>query len=323
MKCRIMILLALCLFLGVLSGCGTAETDDGKLSVVAVTFPPYDFARAIAGDNAHVTMLMDPGTETHTYDPTPGDIRVIRSCDIFIYGGGESDAWMDEILASVDTSRMTILSMTELVELYEEGSADGMTLEHAHENCEDPAHDHESEHSAYDKHVWTSPANAAVITEAICRALCAADEENEALYRANADAYINEIRALSADFAAVVQSAPRKTLVFADRFPFLYFVREFGLSYFAAFPGCAEQTEPGAQSVATMISKVKAEKIPVVFYTEFSNQQLADSVCEATGAVKMRFHSCHNVSKTDFDAGVTYVSLMRENLENLKGALIG
>ena len=323
MKCRVMILLALCLLLGVLSGCGAAETDDGKLSIVAVTFPPYDFARAVAGDNAHVTMLLDPGTETHTYDPTPGDIRVIRGCDIFIYGGGESDAWMKDILTSLDTSKMTILSMTELVELLEEGAADGTTLEHAHEDCEDPAHDHENEHSVYDEHVWTSPENAAVITDAICRALCAADAENEALYRANADAYIAEIRALSADFKTVVGNASRKTLVFADRFPFLYFVREFGLSYFAAFPGCADKTEPGAQSVAAMITKVKTENIPVVFYTEFSSQQLADSVCEATGAAKMRFHSCHNVSKADFDAGVTYVSLMRENLENLKGALNG
>ena len=320
---RVLIMLALCMLLGVLLGCAADEADDGKLSIVAVTFPPYDFARAIAGEMAHVTMLLDPGTETHTYDPTPGDIRIIRNCDVFIYGGGESDAWMDDVLMSLDTAEMTVISMTELVELLEEASGEGTTPEHAHEDCDDPTHDHDDEHSVYDEHVWTSPRNAAVITEAVCRAICAADPANETAYRANADAYIEEIQALSADFSAVVQGASRKTLVFADRFPFLYFVREFGLSYYAAFPGCADKTEPGAQTVAALIAKVNAEKIPAVFYTEFSNQQLADSVCEATGARKMRFHSCHNVSKADFDAGVTYVSLMRENLENLRGALNG
>ncbi len=311
------------LLIGLLAGCVSQDQEDGKLSIVAVTFPPYDFARAIVGDCAHVTMLMAPGTETHTYDPTPRDIRTIQNCDIFIYGGGESDTWMDDVLTSLDTSEMTVLSMTSLVELLEEESAEGMALEHVHEDCDDPTHDHKEEHSAYDEHVWTSPANAAAITAAIRDAVCAADAANEAVYRANADAYIAEIGKLSEDFAALAGNASRRIMVFADRFPFLYLVREFGLSYLAAFPGCAEKTEPGAQTVAALIDKVNTEKIPVVFYTEFSNQQLADSVCEATGAAKMLLHSCHNVSKSDFEAGVTYVSLMRKNLENLRGALNG
>ncbi|MBE6561834.1 MAG: zinc ABC transporter substrate-binding protein [Ruminococcaceae bacterium] len=318
MKRIIALLLAALMCAAVLSGCA-ADADDGRLSIVTTTFPPYDFARAIAGDYAGITMLMDPGTEPHTFDPTPRDIRTIQNCDIFIYGGGESDAWMDSILASVDTSEMIILSMTSLVDLLEEETQEGMTTDHETENCDDPTH----AHAAYDEHVWTSPANAAVIAAAIRDAVCEADPENRTVYEANAAAYIAGIEALSADFSAMIAQAQHKTVIFADRFPFLYFVREFGLDYYAAFPGCAEKTEPGAQTIAHLIEKVKAEKIPAVFYTEFSNQQLADSICEATGAEKMLYHSCHNVSKADFDAGVTYVSLMRKNLENLRGALNG
>ena len=318
MKRIIALLLAALMCAAVLSGCA-ADADDGRLNIVTTTFPPYDFARAIAGDYAGITMLMDPGTEPHTFDPTPRDIRTIQNCDIFIYGGGESDAWMDSILASVDTSEMIILSMTSLVDLLEEETQEGMTTDHETEDCDDPTH----AHAVYDEHVWTSPANAAVIAAAIRDAVCEADPENRTVYEANAAAYIAGIEALSADFSAMIAQAQLKTVIFADRFPFLYFVREFGLDYYAAFPGCAEKTEPGAQTIAHLIEKVKAEKIPAVFYTEFSNQQLADSICEATGAEKMLYHSCHNVSKADFDAGVTYVSLMRKNLENLRGALNG
>ena len=163
-----------------------------------------------------------------------------------------------------------------------------MTLEvHDHEE-----HDH-AEDEPYDEHVWTSPANAAAIVAAIRDTACTLDEANADSYRANADAYIEEIEALSAEFTAVCTDAKRNTVIFADRFPFLYFAREFSLDYFAAFPGCAEQTEPGAQTIAFLIRKVSDDNIPAVFYTEFSNQQLADSICEATGAQKLLFHSCH------------------------------
>lgn len=298
------LLLILCVFSVV--GCTAPQnTEDGRIHVVTTTFPAYDFARAVVGDLGTVTMLITPGTETHSYDPTPRDIRKIQSCDLFIYGGGESDAWMDNILSSVGDGTRS-LAMTEVVSL--------LTTEHEEE-------EHETHHPIYDEHVWTSPANAAAIVAAIRDALMEIDPDNGELYRAQADAYAAEIKALDADFAALVQDAERKTILFADRFPFLYFVNQYGLSYHAAYPGCAEKTEPGPKTVAMLIDMVIAEEIPAVFYTEFSDQRLADTVCEKTGAVKLLFHSCHNVSKNDFAAGETYVSLMRQNLTNLRKAL--
>ena len=212
---------------------------------------------------------------------------------------------MDNILSSVGDGTHS-LAMTEVVSL--------LTTEHEKE-------EHETHHPIYDEHVWTSPANAAAIVAAIRDALMEIDPDNGELYRAQADAYAAEIKALDADFAALVQDAERKTILFADRFPFLYFVNQYGLSYHAAYPGCAEKTEPGPKTVAMLIDMVIAEEIPAVFYTEFSDQRLADTVCEKTGAVKLLFHSCHNVSKNDFAAGETYVSLMRRNLTNLRKAL--
>ena len=301
---RILSLLLAVLSLLWIAGC-TADpvTEDGKIHIVTTTFPAYDFARAVIGDRGTVTMLISPGTETHSFDPTPKDIRTIQSCDLFIYGGGESDAWMKDILSSVGTDTQ-ILAMTELFTLLE--------VPHTEDG---------HSHSAYDEHVWTSPANALRILYRIRDAVSEIDSANASVYSAQAEAYAEEIRALDADFAALVEGAERKNVLFADRFPFLYFVRQYGLSYRAAYPGCAEKTEPGPKTVAELIDAVQQDGIPVVFYTEFSDQRLADAICEKTDAVKLLFHSCHNVSKDDFAAGASYVSLMRENLNNLRKAL--
>ncbi len=306
MKKLFALLIAVLLLCPTLSACGQTE-DDGRLSIVATTFPPYDFARAVVGDAAHVTMLIDPGVETHTYDPSPRDIEKIRNADIFITGGGESDTWLDGILDSIDTDKVTVIKMTELVPLL---CTDG------HDTHDEASHAHE-----YDEHVWTSPANAAEIVRAICDAARSADVENKTLYAANAAAYIAELDMLTADFEKVIAEGKRDTVIFADRYPFLYFSEAFGLNYYAAFAGCAHETEAGAQTIARMIDLVKAESVPAVFYIEFSNRRLADAVAEASGCKTLLFHSCHNVTRTEFERGETYISLMRQNLENLREAL--
>ncbi len=306
MKKVFSLLLGAVLLCPLLAGCGIdADAANDGLSIVTTTFPPYDFARAVTGDTSAVTMLIDPGTETHSYDPSPKDIRLIQNADVFIYGGGESDAWMDGILSSIDTATVTVLSMTDIVPLL----------------VQEDDHDHDHGEPIYDEHVWTSPANAVLLTEAIRDAVIAVDPDNAAVYETNATAYIGEIHALAADFTKVIESGARRQIVFADRYPFLYFSEAFGLSHFSAFAGCAHETEPGARTIAAMIELVKTEKIPAVFYIEFSDRRLADTVAEATGCETLLFHSCHNVTKAEWDAGVTYVSLMRQNLDNLRKAL--
>lgn len=288
---------------------------DGKLKVVSTIFPGYDFAREIAGAHAEITMLLPPGSESHSFEPTPQDIIKIQNSDLFIYGGGDSDNWADSILGSMDTSNMKILSMMDLVETMEEEIKEGMDDEREHSHSED------AEEREYDEHVWTSPVNAMKISQAIGDTLAQLDAENAAAYRQNTQSYIAQLEEVDQAFREVVRNATYKTLIFGDRFPFLYFAREYGLDYYAAFPGCATETEASAKTVAFLIDKINAEQIPVVFYIEFSNEKMADIISESTGVKKMLFHSCHNVSRDDIQNGVSYLELMRRNVETLREAI--
>ncbi|MBR6653118.1 MAG: zinc ABC transporter substrate-binding protein [Oscillospiraceae bacterium] len=291
--------------------CSGSENNTGgsKVKIVATIFPQYDFARQIAGDLADITMLLAPGEEIHTYDPSPADIITIQSADIFIYGGGESDTWLEGVFDSIDTSGMTLISLMDVCELLETAE------EHDHD------HEHEHEEMPYDEHVWTSPANAKKIVEAIANALCTADPDDAAQFRTNRDNYLDKLTALDLKFHEVIDSASRSTLIFGDRFPLLYFAEEYGLDYCAAFPGCASNAEPSAATVAELIETVKRDNIPIVFKIELSNGQIADSIAEASGARVETFYSCQSISKDDFENGETYLSLMEKNIPLVKEAL--
>lgn len=307
---------ALLLLLALFSGCGssaaqTAETKE--ISVVATIFAPFDFARQIAGDCASVTMLLPPGAEAHSYEPSPKDIIDIQNCDVFIYVGGESDAWVADVLNSVGDGVRTVTLM-DCVDVVEEEQVEGM-------EAETPESGDTSKGPEYDEHVWTSPRNAVLICAKICDALCEADPANADTYRTNCDNYVDELNKLDAAFTDVVANGVRKTIVMADRFPLRYFTDAYGLTYYAAYPGCSDDAEPSAATVAFLIDKVKTENIPVVFHIELSNEALADTVCEATGAKKLLFSACHNVTKEQFESGVTYLDLMWDNVAALKEAL--
>jgi zinc transport system substrate-binding protein len=291
----------------------------GKISIVATIFPPYDFARQITGGKADLTLLLPPGSESHSYEPTPQDILKIRNCDVFIQGGGESDAWVSEILAALDTSGMRIVTLMDCVTAVGEELAEGM------EGGENP--DSEAE---YDEHVWTSPRNAKLIVQKISDTIIAADSENAEnadTYRQNTADYLEKLDELDTLFQNVADSAARKEIIFGDRFPFRYFADAYNLTYYAAFPGCSTETEASAATVAFLIDKVKNNDIPAVFHIELSSekmaQTIADSVKQDTGREiqVLLLHSCHNLSKADFEAGATYLSLMNGNIEALKIAL--
>ena len=314
------LMLAMLLALSVLAACApkAAETtsDDG-ISIVTTIFPAYDFARQItAGTNATITMLLQPGEEVHSFDPTSQDIIRIQNADLFAYVGGENDVWVDSVLSGLDQSVHTY-KMMDYVTLYEEELVEGMQPE-AEEATADSAGAADKE---WDEHVWTAPVNAISIVKAMTAELTTIDPANATTYQTNADAYVKQLEALDQSFWDVVNTAAHKTVVFADRFPVRYFVEEFGLNYYAAFPGCSADTEASAATIASLINHVKAENIPVVFYIEMSNQQMANTVSEETGAKTMLFHTCHNVTKTEFESGATYLSLMQNNVAALKAAL--
>lgn len=472
------------------------NTPRETISIVSTIFPGYDFARAVAGDRAELKMLLPPGAESHSFEPTPQDIIAIQNCDLFLYVGGDSDSWVDGILDSMDTDDMKILSMMEIVDPVTEEITKGMEDDHGHDHSHseplDPdtiknrplsdwagtwrsietamgngaldeyiahvaeenslskdaqqtafaarwasdypsisieessisfgdmkatyrpigyrivegdhgaavwygfeieeraenaprfiafsdhgtgeqeehddhthseevahfhfrygdepfdalvaiedwaptyfsadatddqiaqamdAHGQAEEEAEYDEHVWTSPVNAMRIVQAIAQKLSEIDAPNADQYRENAEMYCAQLEQLDRAFEEIAEAATRRTLIFGDRFPFRYFVDEYGLEYFAAFPGCSTETEASARTVAFLIDKVIDESIPVVFHIEFSNEKMADTICEATGAQKRLLHSCHNVTKGEMEAGATYLSLMSQNIETLKEAL--
>lgn len=291
------------------------------LRVVTTIFPPYDFVREIAGDDVELTMLLPPGSESHSYEPTPQDIIAIQECDLFLYGGGESDRWVERLLSAAQGGGFTALPMMDMVEtVVEEELVAGMQDDGHGHAYEDEAENHQDE-AEYDEHIWTAPANAMAIVRAITEALCGLDPDNEALFRRNAEAYLERLADLDSRYAAMVESAARTTVVFGDRFPFRYLADAYGLEYFAAFPGCSTETEASAATIAFLTDKVAGEQIPVVFTIELSNGKIADVICEGTGAKKLVLHSCHNLARDDFLAGVSYLQLMEQNLENLREAL--
>lgn len=303
MKRLIAALLCLCLML---CGC-TAQPekphDETKLQIVCTSFPAYDFAREIAGDRAELTLLIKPGSEVHSYEPTPKDMIRIQESDLFICNGGESEQWAKTLI----TPELNTIYMMGCVDTVEE-SADGIY------NAEDGEPE-------LDEHVWTSPLNAIKISEEICNALCKLDTDNAEAYKTNFATYKAQLMALDREFRQVIKNSGKHTLVFADRFPMRYFALEYGLDCYAAFPGCSSETEPSAKTVAYLIDRVREDKIPAVLYMEFSNQKMADVICEDTGCKKLPFYSAHSVSAEQFEQGVSYLDLMRINLNSLKEAL--
>ncbi len=295
------------------AGCAGGNNDSDKLSVVTTIYPAYDFARQVFGDTAEVTLLLKPGMESHSYDPSAKDALTIAECDLFIYNGGESDQWVIDILEGAP--EVQTLRMMDIVELREEELVEGMEHEH------DEEHDHEHEEVEYDEHIWTSPENARKIVEVISHAACSISPENAGQYWDSAAEYISDIAYLHLSFTELLENEER-CFVFGDRFPLLYFFEEYELNYYAAFPGCGSNTEPSIKTITFLSDKLKGEDVvPAVFCIELSNREIAETLADEAGFEVVEFHTCHNITADDFEAGETYVSLMQRNYDTLKEIL--
>ena len=308
--------------------------EQKKYSVVSTSFPGYDFARAVTKNtNISAKMLVKPGAETHTYEPTPQDIIDIKNADMFVYVGGDSDTWVKKILKDVDTKKTHVVKLVDLVSTVEEEIVEGMEDEDEHDHDYDHDHDHEShehdhDHESHehrhdhdeeeegpeiDEHVWTSPKKAMEIVKKIAEVASEIDVAEKNKIDDNAEKYVAEIAQVDKDLHQAIDGKISEIVV-ADRFPFRYFADEFGLKYAAAFSGCSEQTEASAKTISFLINKVKQEKIKKIYKIELSNGKIAETVSKDTGAEVLELHSAHNVTADDFSKGVTYVDLMKRNL---------
>lgn len=325
-------LAAACLTLTLLAGCspsapentGAASApgggDENTLRVVATIFPIYDWAREVLGQvpGVELVWLQDTGVDMHSYQPTAEDMLLVSSCDLFLYVGGTSDNWVDDALQEAVNQNMEVVSLLDVLgdAARLEELTEGMQDDHDHDG-----HDHED--AEYDEHVWLSLRNAEVLTGAIADAMGRLDPAHAEDFAANAAAYTQRLADLDREYQAAVDASPVHTLLFGDRFPFRYLVEDYGLDYYAAFPGCSAETEASFETVAFLAGKVKELDLPAVLAIENSDHRVAETIAQnaGNGAKVLTLDSMQGVTGEDAAAGTTYLSIMESNLEVLKQAL--
>lgn len=321
MKKILALLLALWIPAAVLSGC--APQDDSaasnKLNIVTTIFPAYDWVREILGDEtdrAEITTLLDSGVDLHSYQPTVDDIVKISDCDLFLYVGGESDGWVEDALKNAPNKERKVIRLLDVL-------GDSAKAEETVEGMQEEEHDHEEE-AEYDEHIWLSLKNAQVLVAAISEALQESDPARKDTYAANAAAYVEKLSALDGEYRAAVDSGKYKTLLFGDRFPFRYLADDYGLDYYAAFPGCSAETEASFETVSFLAGKMDALGLPCVLAIEGTQHKIAETIVQNTAQKNQQIltmDSMQAVTANDAASGVSYLSIMEKNLSVLKKAL--
>jgi zinc transport system substrate-binding protein len=315
---------------------GTSFAEEKKLSVVTTIFPVYDWVREIVGDNDNVeiTMLLDNGVDLHSYQPTAQDIMKVATCDVFVYVGGESDEWVEDALAEAMNPDMVVVNLVESMgdDIKMEEIVEGMEHEHEHdeEEHEDEDHEHEEEEHEHehedevDEHVWLSLRNAQKLVKALAVALGEADPTDAEGYTANADAYIEKLAALDAEYADARETAEFDTVLFGDRFPFRYLVDDYDLNYFAAFSGCSAESEASFETIVFLAGKVDELGLSTVLTIEGDNHRIAETIVGNTqtkDAKVLAMDSLQATTGEDVKNGTTYLGVMEANLDVLKQAL--
>lgn len=372
-----------------LSGCGIASAvqkrqarqmpggGEEKLTVAVTLFPYYDFIRQIAGDQVELTLVVPAGMDSHSFEPTPADMRLIQNADVLICNGGSMEHWLFQVLEAIGRSDQVVVAMMDYVNVLEEETVEGME-EEAHEHKYDVGqeynqeygheqeyeqeygweqHEDEQEHDnnheyvmghekkhdvrpqiknktcdseeydshafhEYDEHIWTSPVNAMESVKVIRDVLCREDPAHSKDYEKRAEIYLSDLGRIDADLRQLSKERKRNMIILGDKFPFRYLADEYGLEYRAAFSGCSTDTEPAARTIAYLIEQVRQQQIPVVYYLELSSPRVAEIIGEETGAQPLLLHSCHQVTRRQFEDGVTYVELMEQNIVNLRKGLV-
>lgn len=303
-----------------LSGCVRADekNDSGKPSIVTTNFAMYDFARAAAGDACDVIMLLPPGSESHDFEASLTDIAKISEADIFVCVGSED--WVDDAFEAMGKlgDKIAVVNAMDTVIHHGTDLVSGEVCVIGEEHDHDHEHDHEH-NSDMDEHVWMSVGNAKAVIDEIAEEIIALDAGLAETVGANCDSYFARLDAVDSEMYALAERSDKK-LIIADRFPFAYMTARYGFAYEAAFSGCSSDTEPTLSMIASLVSTVEEEEAGAVFVIEFSDQKTARAISAETGCGILTLQSAQNVSKAEFDAGVTFAELMEANLEAIKTA---
>lgn len=332
MKKIITLMLVAVLAVFALSGCGTSksgeDTKDKKIKIVTTIFPEYDWVMQILGDKADkadVTMLLDKGVDLHSYQPSTADIAKISEADVFIYVGGESDEWVEDVLKEAKNKKLKVINLMDVMgdKAKEEEVKEGMQPEEE-EHAEEAKDGKEEEEVEYDEHVWLSLKNAKIFTKKIADVLSEVDKDDAKTYQANYESYAKKLDDLDKKYADAVASAKNKTLVFGDRFPFRYLVNDYGLDYYAAFVGCSAESEASFETVTFLAKKIDKLGLGNVLTIEGKNHKIAKTVVDNTKNKDQKvltMDSMQSTTSKDVKDGATYLGIMEKNLEVLKEAL--
>lgn len=307
------------------------KTEEDRPKVLTTIFPYYDFVRQIGGDHVDVEMIVPAGMDTHSFEPTAADMIRMGEADLLIYNGGEMETWVPQVIEAAESNHLATDAMMNYVDTFQEEHVEGMeeekgrwinSLEADEKNQEESGH-WEGEHpeGEVDEHIWTSPVNAQLLVVQIAKDLVKLDPGHKDVYLENAQNYVQELEQVHRQLKKVTEEAADHYLVFGDRFPLRYFVEEYDLEYTAAFAGCSSDTEPSADTIACLTDQVRDRKLPVVLKIELTSSRVADAIAEAAGAQVRTLSTCHNVTREQFQDGITYLELMEQNISVLKEAL--
>lgn len=326
MKKFLSVIAAAAIAVSSLCGCSAANAgkQNDKIQIVTTIFPEYDWVMNILGDNpanAEVTMLLDNGTDLHSFQPTTSDIMKISSCDLFIYVGGESDEWVEDVLKEAVNKDIVAINLLGVLgdKVVEEELVEGMQGEEEEEEAGEG-----EEEIEYDEHVWLSLKNAEVLVQSISDSIQKIDPANAEAYKANTKAYLDKLDQLDQSYQEVISNAAIKTVLFGDRFPFRYLVDDYGLEYYAAFVGCSAESEASFETITFLSKKVDELSLPVVLTIEGNDKRIAETVIANTTTkdqTVLSMDSMQSTTSKDVANGITYVSVMGSNLEVLKKAL--
>ncbi len=291
----------------------SAVSDDG-LFIVTTIFPIYDWVRNITGSSSNLVYLDESGIDLHSFEPTANDIITLSKADIFICIGGASDEWADAAVSSSQNEDLVVIRLIDITDGLTEETVEGMQEE-------TDELDHGQDTSELDEHIWLSLKNAQTAVSAIANNLCELDSTNKEAYLKNAENYNEKLSELDKKYAQAVTNSANNTLVFADRFPFRYLTEDYGIEYYAAFPGCSAESEASFETITFLIEKTNELGLNYIIVLENSDGKLASTVSDETGAEILTLNSCQSVTSDDVENGRTYLSAMEENLAILTEAL--
>ena len=314
----IILICALCLSL---TACGeAAEREDGKITIVAAIFPEYDWLRNLTAgsENIELKLLIDKGVDLHSYQPGVNDIVTISTCDVFVYTGGASDVWVEDVIETAMNENMRVV---DLMELLEESRA---LCHDDHDHDHDHGHEEEGHAHTADEHIWLSLVNADHICRSLTEILRELDSENSDLYAANFADYGAKLQALDQRYHEAVEGAAHEDLLFADRFPFTYLTEDYGLHPHAAYEGCSAETEVSFDTFARLADTLQTLQLPGVVVIDDSDHRIADTVIAAAEADDCGIYTLQSmqaVGMRQIKNGVTYLDIMEENLAVLQQVL--